>query len=87
MIISLNWIKEFVNLDGIETEELVRRFGLSTAEVEGVEFRGKDIENVYTAQILSVQNHPKSDHLHILTVNDGTQQPVQVVCGDRKSVV
>lgn len=81
MIISLNWIKEFVNLDGIETDELVKRFGLSTAEVEGVEYRGRDIENVVVAQILSVTNHPNSDHLHILSVDDGSANPVQVVCG------
>ncbi len=81
MIISLNWIKEFVNLDGIEIDELVKRFGLSTAEVEGVEYRGKDIENVVVAEILSVENHPNSNHLHILTVNDGSGSPVQVVCG------
>ena len=81
MIISLNWIKEFVNLDGIEVDELVKRFGLATAEVEGVTYRGKDIENVVVAEILSVENHPNSNHLHILTVNDGTGSPVQVVCG------
>ena len=54
MKISLNWIKDFVNLDGIEVDELVKRFGLSTAEVEGVEYVGKDIENVVVAEILSV---------------------------------
>lgn len=81
MKISLNWIKEFVNLDGIEVDELVKRFGLSTAEVEGVEYKGKDIENVVVAEILSVENHPNSNHLHILTVNDGSGSPVQVVCG------
>ena len=42
MLISLNWIKDYVNLDGIEVDELVKRFGLSTAEVEGVEYKGKD---------------------------------------------
>lgn len=81
MKISLNWIKEFVNLDGISVDELVKRFGLSTAEVEGVEYVGKDIENVVVAEILTVKDHPNSDHLHILTVNDGTGAPVQVVCG------
>ena len=81
MIISLNWIKDFVNLDGIEVDELVKRFGLSTAEVEGVEYRGKDIENVVVAEILTVEDHPNSNHLHILTVNDGSAEPVQVVCG------
>lgn len=81
MIISLNWIKEFVNLDGITVDELVKRFGLSTAEVEGVEYVGNDIDKVVVAEILSVENHPSSDHLHILKVNDGTGAPVQVVCG------
>ena len=81
MKISLNWIKEFVNLDGISVDELVKRFGLSTAEVEGVEYVGKDIENVVVAEILTIKDHPNSDHLHILTVNDGTGAPVQVVCG------
>lgn len=81
MIISLNWIKEFVNLDGISVEELVKRFGLSTAEVEGVEYVGGDIDKVVVAEILSVENHPNSNHLHILKVNDGTGAPVQVVCG------
>jgi len=81
MIISLNWIKEYVNLDGIEVDELVKRFGLSTAEIEGVEHRGDDIENVVVAEILSVENHPESKKLHILKVNDGSGEPVQVVCG------
>ncbi len=81
MLISLNWIKDYVNLDGIEVDELVKRFGLSTAEVEGVKYKGKEIENVVVAEILSVENHPESQKLHILKVNDGTGEPVQVVCG------
>ena len=81
MKISLNWIKEFVNLDGIEVDELIKRFGLSTAEVEGVEYKGRDIENVVVAKILSVENHANSNHLHILKVDDGSGEPVQVVCG------
>lgn len=81
MIISLNWIKDYVNLDGIEIDEIVKRFGLSTAEVEGVEYKGKEIENVVVAKILNVENHPESKKLHILKVDDGTGEPVQVVCG------
>ena len=81
MLISLNWIKDYVNLDGIEVDELVKRFGLSTAEVEGVEYKGKEIDNVVVAEILSVENHPESQKLHILKVNDGSGEPVQVVCG------
>ena len=81
MYISLNWIKEYVDLSNIEVDELIKRFGLATAEVEGVEYKGKDIENVVVVKILTVEDHPNSNHLHILTVDDGTGSPVQVVCG------
>ena len=81
MYISLNWIKEFVNLDGIEVEELVKRFGLATAEVEGVEYKGQNISNIVVAEIKSIENHPKSQKLHILQVDDGLENLTQVVCG------
>ena len=58
-----------------------KRFGLSTAEIEGVEYKGKEIDKVVVAEILSVENHPQSTKLHILKVNDGSGEPVQVVCG------
>ena len=81
MYISLNWIKEFVNLDGIEVDELVKRFGLATAEVEGVEYKGQNISNIVVAEIKSVENHPDSKKLHILQVDDGLENLTQVVCG------
>lgn len=81
MYISLNWVKEFVDLRGISVDELVTRFGLSTAEVEGVEYKGKELDKIVVAKILTVENHPNSNHLHILTVDDGSGVPVQVVCG------
>lgn len=81
MYISLNWIKEFVNLDGIEVDELVKRFGLATAEVEGVEYKGRNISNIVVAEIKSVENHPDSKKLHILQVDDGLENLTQVVCG------
>ena len=80
MYISLNWIKDFVNLDGISTDELVKRFGLSTAEVEGVEIKGENISNVVVAEIKEVEDHPNSKKLHILKVDDGQPTLTQVVC-------
>ncbi len=80
MKISLNWIKDYVDLSGIETDELVKRFNLSTAEIEGVEYKGKDIQNVVFGKVLSVENHPESNHLHILKVDVGDEQ-LQIVCG------
>ncbi|MDR0854951.1 MAG: phenylalanine--tRNA ligase subunit beta, partial [Christensenellaceae bacterium] len=80
MYISINWIKDFVNLDGISDEELVKRFTLSTAEVDDVIVKGKDISNVVVGKILSVDKHPISQKLHVLKV-DGGDKIYDVVCG------
>lgn len=80
MYISMNWINDYVDLSGIETEELVKRFNLATAEIEGYEEKGKNIQNVVFGKILKVENHPNSDHLHILQVDVG-KETLQIVCG------
>ena len=80
MKISINWISDYVDLSGIETDELVKRFNLSTAEIEGVEYKGKNVQNVVFGKVLSVENHPESNHLHILKVDVG-DEVLQIVCG------
>lgn len=80
MYISLNWIKDFVDLDGIGIDEIVSKFTLSTAEIEGVENRGDYFDGVISARIESVENHPDSKKLHVLKVNTGTDT-IQIVCG------
>ncbi len=80
MLVSMNWIRDFVDLDGQNIEELIHRFTLSTAEVEGIEYKGDDIENVVVGEIISCEDHPDSDHLHVLKV-DGGDGIYDVVCG------
>ena len=69
MKISLNWIKEFVDLNGISEEEIIKRITLSTAEIEEVEHKGKNVNGIIVARIESIENHPKSQKLHLLKVN------------------
>lgn len=80
MYVSMNWIKDFVDLDGQDLESLIHRFTLSTAEVEGIEYKGKDIKDVVVGEIIACEDHPDSDHLHILKVDAG-DQVFDVVCG------
>ncbi len=80
MKVSINWIKDYVDLSGIEVDELVKRFNLSTAEIEDVEYKGADIKDVVFGKVLEVKNHPESNHLHILKVDVGSEQ-LQIVCG------
>lgn len=80
MKVSINWIKDFVDLDGINIEQLINKFTMGVAEVEGIEYRGRDISNVVTAKILSVENVPNSNKLHLLKVDAGEEE-LQIVCG------
>ena len=80
MYISLNWIKDYVDLDGINVEELINKFTLSCAEVEGVEYKGRDLSGIITAKIESVADHPNSKKLHLLKVNTG-KDIIDIVCG------
>lgn len=80
MLVSMNWIQDFVDLSGQDLEKLIHRFTLSTAEVEGIEYKGKDISDVVVGEIIACENHPDSDHLHILKVDAG-DEVYDVVCG------
>lgn len=80
MYISVNWLKDFVDLDNLNIDDVVQQFTLSCAEVEGVEYKGKDVQGVIAARIEKVEEHPTSKKLHLLEVNTGTEK-LAVVCG------
>ncbi len=82
MFISMNWISDFVDLSGIDKLELINKFSLSTAEVENeIFFKGSDLSGVVVAEIKSVEAHPDSKKLHLLKVDIGEDELVDVVCG------
>ncbi len=82
MFLSMNWISDFVDLSGLDRLDLIHRFSLSTAEVENeIFFKGKDLNGIVAAEILSVEAHPESEKLHLLKVDAGEAEPVNVVCG------
>ena len=82
MLLSMNWICDFVDLSGLDKLDLIHRFSLSTAEVENEIFmKGSDIDGIVVAEILSVEEHPESKKLHLLKVDAGGAEPVDVVCG------
>ncbi len=82
MFISMNWIKDFVDLEGLDTLKLISQFSLSTAEVENeIFFKGSDISGIVVAEIKSVEDHPESKKLHLLKVDAGDGKLTDVVCG------
>ncbi len=80
MFVSINWIKEYVDLEGLDIKKLINSFTLATAEVEEIIVKGEDIRDVVVGEILSIENHPNSKKLHLLKV-DGGDRIYDVVCG------
>jgi phenylalanyl-tRNA synthetase beta chain len=81
MDISINWIKDYVDLpDDITPEELGVKFTLATCEVEAVETTGAHFQDVKVAQITAIEPHPDADKLRLVTFETGDGEK-QVVCG------
>src|SRR6185295_6719298 len=80
MKVSLNWLREFVELPPSELA-LVELLTLAGVEVEGVERHGVAIDKVVVAQIRESSQHPNADRLSVCQVDDGTGTPRQIVCG------
>lgn len=82
MFLSMNWIQDFVDLSGLDLLKLINQFSLSTAEVENEIFmKGSDLSGVVVAEIKSVEPHPDSKKLHLLKVDAGESELIDVVCG------
>lgn len=79
MKFTLSWLKEHLDTNASidEISETLTRIGL---EVEEVTNPAAQLGDFITARLDSVEEHPDSDHLHVLCVNDGTHK-YQVVCG------
>ncbi len=81
MYISMNWISDFVDLDGLDKMKLINKFSLSTAEVENdIYIKGQDISGIVAAEIKEVAPHPDSKKLHLLKVDAGEDELIDVVC-------
>ncbi len=80
MQISLNWLKEYVDLD-IPVEELCERLTMLGLEIEKVTEPGKEISGVVIGQILSIDPHPDADNLVVCRTDTGGEAPLQIVCG------
>lgn len=82
MFLSMNWISDYVDFTGLDKLDLIHRFSLSTAEVENEIFlKGQDLKGVVCAEIKSVEAHPESEKLHLLKVDIGEPELIDVVCG------
>ncbi len=79
MIVTYNWLKEFVDFD-YAPQELCDRLTMVGLEVDALEELGGGLDSVIVARLDAVEAHPDADRLTVCQVNNGSEV-VQVVCG------
>lgn len=80
MKISLNWIQNFINLDGISTDQIVAKLTMSGLEVEEIIDQRRMYENFIVGEVIEKTKHPNADKLSLCKVNTGSLN-LDVVCG------
>ncbi|MHA8138384.1 phenylalanine--tRNA ligase subunit beta [Lactobacillaceae bacterium Scapto_B20] len=80
MLVSYKWLKEYLNLD-VPVQDLAEKIERTAVEVDEVVQPSAGLKKIVVGQVLSMENHPDSDHLHVCQVDVGEEEPIQIVCG------
>ena len=81
MILSRNWLNEFVDLKDITDKEFNDEMTLSGSKVETIERPDENLKNVVVGKILEIKRHENSDHMWVVKIDVGQAEPVQIVTG------
>ena len=82
MNISYNWLKRYISLpdDAQTVAKILTSIGLEVGTVEEIETIKGGLKGLVVGEVLTCEAHPNSDHLHITTVNIGSEV-LPIVCG------
>ncbi|MHA3892960.1 phenylalanine--tRNA ligase subunit beta [Acinetobacter sp. GXMZU3951] len=80
MKISENWLRTWVN-PTIDSETLSDQLTMLGLEVDDLSPAAKPFTGVVVGEVLTVEQHPDADRLRVTTVNIGSGEPLQIVCG------
>jgi len=80
MKVSMQWMKQYTDIP-VSAQEFQDAMIMHGTGVEGYEDMNEAVHGVVVGRILTVKDHENSDHLHVLTVDVGEEQPLQIVCG------
>ncbi|MBM4174766.1 MAG: phenylalanine--tRNA ligase subunit beta [Ignavibacteria bacterium] len=80
MKISLNWLKNYIDISNLTVEEIEKSLTMSGLEVESIERIGESLQGFIVGEVTSREAHPNADKLSLCEVSNGTEV-FQVVCG------
>lgn len=83
MKISLNWLKSYIDtsLKAEEIANILTHIGLEVEGLEQIESIRGGLEGLVIGKVLTCEQHPNADKLHVTTVDLGQGEPLQIVCG------
>ena len=81
MKLPMSWLSDYMDISGITPKNYADRLTMTGSKVEGVESLGGELDKVVTGRVLTCEPHPDSDHLSVCTVDAGTGEELQIVCG------
>ncbi|MFW6047465.1 MAG: hypothetical protein ACOCP4_06760, partial [Candidatus Woesearchaeota archaeon] len=77
MKLSLNWIKEYVDVSDKKDEEIIQGLMLSTAEIEQVEKKGNDLKSIVVGEIIEIEN--VENNISLVNVKYGKDKQEKVI--------
>ncbi|HEX8534925.1 MAG TPA: phenylalanine--tRNA ligase subunit beta [Allosphingosinicella sp.] len=80
MKFTLSWLREHLETDA-SLEQILEKLTAIGLEVEGVENPAEKLAPFTIARVLTAERHPQADKLQVLSVDAGTGEAIQVVCG------
>ncbi|ENH97040.1 phenylalanyl-tRNA synthetase subunit beta [Gracilibacillus halophilus YIM-C55.5] len=80
MFVSLNWLKQYIDIDHIDPEDLAEQISKTGIEVDGIEHFASATNNVVVGYVESCEQHPNADKLNLCQVNVG-DETLQIICG------
>lgn len=81
MRVSINWLRELVDLDGLSEDSIAQTLTSIGLEVEAIEQQKAFTDDVVVGRILTAVKHPNADSLRLTTVDIGDGEPLAIVCG------
>jgi phenylalanyl-tRNA synthetase beta chain len=80
MLVSLNWLKNYVDIKDMDPKVLAEKITKTGIEVDGIEYVAEKSENVVVGYVESCEKHPNADKLHLCQVDVG-DETLQIICG------
>lgn len=81
MLVSYQWLKQYIELADLTAQEVAEKLTRSGVEVDLVHSMNKGVKNIVVGKVLECSRHPEADKLSLCQVDIGEDEPVQIVCG------